>query len=1015
MEFTSAINPFEPRSTSEWILPENGVFYNTIAVMQNGYRVQLFDVQCEIIGGILQPYVKFFAAPTNSPPSTSLQDAQLPEANVLVRDHSGHLQPYVNSSQLPAIALSITSLQDAQLPEANVLDPLEFRNMIIVMSGRNDYEILRGTDRSYQISCAKKTDMKMTGYFKEITINTNVAPGIMRMNTPNAGVTVKDPEPDELAANLRVNIQVATPTTTATTTTTTTTTTTPSPRTITSSSHPLDIFKDGQRYLPFVDHELSQQQKPLYIYRAVLLPHTGRTESPKAINPLYTSKPESQNIPLYKPPYNNGYTNQQESDYTADLFKSFSTDVPYASISGYAKPAQQDYYLNSGHDRKLEPSQSPPATYVAYTQQTPVRFSYQTDGYPSPYEWSPATNSKQPQTWSASFNDRSIIAQTDPPPYVDYDYLNRRPDWSSLLEPTSAGKREGEPLEALALDREDRVMAARPAFDEEAPPSTPVTALKVIAGTDIYRDSAERLKIGSEATLVLSWPYTDYWDVSFSSCVAHDGSGNRQTVLLDTDGCPAYDRMRSDVNRYSDGKISYLYVTYEAFRFPDRPQMYYECAVNLCRHRCTPTECGRKTSKGQKESPTRWFTQRLSTQTRSEQRFERNPVKLPTSRHFLPQTPRNAKALFDSNPKVSLPALARRGDSYKTGQFAEYLPHGIGAHSSGKDMFMESFDSLPLDKNADLHHSRGLPATEIEHPVPGRMRDNDDDFVESLPLEEETEKYWLDDHDRFPVSGSRRDSDNVFVESLPLGEETKKYGIDGAEAGEARLPVSGRIRYNDDIFVESLPLEEGTEKYWIDGAETNEGRLPVSGRIRYNGDVFLESLPLDEEIGSHWVGGSQTEDERQLIFVGNGRVHAVGNKIKRSHRSVTQALPPGVDDRVTVHSAAQIDLPEEHNVYMQLETCTADVRALRDIQGSSCVEFSLFITVVSALGGAVILLVAILITAFYRMYQMSKSNTKPVNYTKKNASLPPVRKVVQPVYPRDMHYRIGPGPSFSYI
>lgn len=76
-----------------------------------------------------------------------------------------------------------------------------------------------------------------------------------------------------------------------------------------------------------------------------------------------------------------------------------------------------------------------------------------------------------------------------------------------------------------------------------------------------------------------------FWDLELGTCYAHDGSGYRKVELLDKKGCPVFKRV-AKVERRKHGNVIYMFLIFEAFKFPDRVQSYFECGVNVCKHKC---------------------------------------------------------------------------------------------------------------------------------------------------------------------------------------------------------------------------------------------------------------------------------------------------------------------------------------------------------------------------------------------------------------------------------------------
>ncbi|XP_014664329.1 PREDICTED: uncharacterized protein LOC106806774 [Priapulus caudatus] len=151
---------------------------------------------------------------------------------------------------------------------------------------------------------------------------------------------------------------------------------------------------------------------------------------------------------------------------------------------------------------------------------------------------------------------------------------------------------EFEKLEHLAVDTGVRVpmISSMPIQPYKAPVSD--VFLKIVKGTDLSGSPSTALIVGQDATLVVTLKDNSHWDITVTNCVAHDGVNS--IMLIDEHGCPADSNLVSRINKLRDypkhGLIT-LAAQFTAFKFPDRPHVYFQCSVLVCFHKCYDPPC----------------------------------------------------------------------------------------------------------------------------------------------------------------------------------------------------------------------------------------------------------------------------------------------------------------------------------------------------------------------------------------------------------------------------------------
>lgn len=73
-----------------------------------------------------------------------------------------------------------------------------------------------------------------------------------------------------------------------------------------------------------------------------------------------------------------------------------------------------------------------------------------------------------------------------------------------------------------------------------------------------------------------------------TNCYAHDGVGVNKVLLIDENGCPAHDPefvSPMQHGRMNNGDVVH-YTNFQAFKFPDKSNVYFQCTVEVCRDKC---------------------------------------------------------------------------------------------------------------------------------------------------------------------------------------------------------------------------------------------------------------------------------------------------------------------------------------------------------------------------------------------------------------------------------------------
>lgn len=103
------------------------------------------------------------------------------------------------------------------------------------------------------------------------------------------------------------------------------------------------------------------------------------------------------------------------------------------------------------------------------------------------------------------------------------------------------------------------------------------------------------VKIGQTMTMVLAIKDEENkFDMLVRDCVAHDGK-RPPIQLVDEFGCVVRSKVMSPFQKIrnfgaSASVVSYAY--FQAFKFPDSMNVFFQCVIQVCRHQCPEPVCG---------------------------------------------------------------------------------------------------------------------------------------------------------------------------------------------------------------------------------------------------------------------------------------------------------------------------------------------------------------------------------------------------------------------------------------
>ncbi|XP_014667020.1 PREDICTED: uncharacterized protein LOC106808705, partial [Priapulus caudatus] len=124
---------------------------------------------------------------------------------------------------------------------------------------------------------------------------------------------------------------------------------------------------------------------------------------------------------------------------------------------------------------------------------------------------------------------------------------------------------------------------------QESP--VPKAILRVVKGHDPWAPGTDGLVVGEHATLIISHLVDNHWDLIITNCYAHDGVGLSKIQLVDEYGCPADPKFIQILKKEAQGTTSIVYGTFKAFKFPDRPNVYFQCSIQVCEETCGDQYC----------------------------------------------------------------------------------------------------------------------------------------------------------------------------------------------------------------------------------------------------------------------------------------------------------------------------------------------------------------------------------------------------------------------------------------
>ncbi|XP_018496324.1 uncharacterized protein LOC100900037 [Galendromus occidentalis] len=111
------------------------------------------------------------------------------------------------------------------------------------------------------------------------------------------------------------------------------------------------------------------------------------------------------------------------------------------------------------------------------------------------------------------------------------------------------------------------------------------------------------VKIGETLTMVV-YIHGDDYDVHVADCIAHDGDVNNAIQLSNHHGCVSKPKVMGPWQRTREtlttGASAIAWAYMEAFKFPDKLEVFLECNIEICKFQChdDPNRClvGRKKS-----------------------------------------------------------------------------------------------------------------------------------------------------------------------------------------------------------------------------------------------------------------------------------------------------------------------------------------------------------------------------------------------------------------------------------
>uniref|UniRef100_T1IZ21 Very long-chain specific acyl-CoA dehydrogenase, mitochondrial n=1 Tax=Strigamia maritima TaxID=126957 RepID=T1IZ21_STRMM len=102
------------------------------------------------------------------------------------------------------------------------------------------------------------------------------------------------------------------------------------------------------------------------------------------------------------------------------------------------------------------------------------------------------------------------------------------------------------------------------------------------------------VKIGQTMTMVLAIKDDDNkFDILVRNCVAHDGK-RPPIQLVDNQGCITRPKVMSPftkINNFGPSASVVSYAYFQAFKFPDSMEVFFQCVIQVCRDHCPEPKC----------------------------------------------------------------------------------------------------------------------------------------------------------------------------------------------------------------------------------------------------------------------------------------------------------------------------------------------------------------------------------------------------------------------------------------
>lgn len=162
------------------------------------------------------------------------------------------------------------------------------------------------------------------------------------------------------------------------------------------------------------------------------------------------------------------------------------------------------------------------------------------------------------------------------------------------------------------------------------------------------------VKIGDTLTMVIYVVGSDDFDMHVKDCIAHDGDIRNAIQLTDVRGCVLKKKLMGPWQKTkqtgSTGASIISYAFFQAFRFPDKMEVFLECNLEICKYQC------------QGFCPDYSVEPRTYNTTSRRRRSEDVPVTEPIKllRGFRVVTPEDISGSRDRNGTVTLAAGIRQ-------------------------------------------------------------------------------------------------------------------------------------------------------------------------------------------------------------------------------------------------------------------------------------------------------------------------------------------------------------------